>query len=229
MVETIPHSWNVTPKEAIQIQKELKSRVLIKNLDRQPKIIAGVDVSMNLFSTTAYAGFVIMTYSELKIIDQSVVKEELKFPYIPGLLSFREIPVLLSAWEKLKTKPDLLFVDGVGIAHPRRLGIASHLGIVLDLPTIGCAKKVLTGTYAEPDSYRGSFEPLVDHKEKNETMGAVVRTKTNVKPMFISPGHKISIEESVDLVLKVTLKHRMPEPTRMAHLLMNKCRVAGHC
>jgi deoxyribonuclease V len=131
--------------------------------------------------------------------------------------------MLLKAWEKLARKPDVLLVDGIGIAHPRRLGIASHLGLVLDIPTIGCAKSVLTGTYEEPGQEPGNWTPLRDSKT-GETIGAALRTKRNVKPMFISPGHRITLEESVDLVLRCVRKHRLPEPTRFAHLVMNEYR-----
>ena len=229
------HSWSVTPKEAIAIQNELRSKVSIapfaegngKHID-EIKLIAGADVSMNMFSTEGFAGFVVMTYPDMVIVDHAVVKGELKFPYIPGLLSFREIPLLLEAWEKLKTKPDLIVVDGIGIAHPRRLGIASHLGVLLDMPTIGCAKSVLTGVYEEPAIHKGSISYLYDKKSAHtsvpEIIGAALRTKDKVKPVFISPGHKITLEESLEVISACVRKHRLPEPTRFAHETVNAYR-----
>jgi deoxyribonuclease V len=222
------HSWIATPKEAIKIQNKVRKQVKICPLPdgKQIKYIAGADVSMNMFSNTLYAGFVLLSFPELEVIDHAVVKGEARFPYIPGLLSFREIPSLLKAWKELKIKPDMIMVDGVGIAHPRRLGIASHLGVILDLPTIGCAKNVLIGVYDEPKMESGSISYMNDPKT-SEIIGAAVRTKKNVKPMFISPGHKITLEESVVLVLKCIRKHRMPEPTRQAHNVMNEHRILG--
>ncbi len=217
------HRWNVQPKEAIIIQQKLRKQVVIKKLNKTPVFIAGADVILNLYSTTVHAGFVVMEYPSLTIVDHVSITDETIFPYIPGLLSFREIPSLLKAWEKLKIKPDIIIVDGVGIAHPRRLGIASHLGVLLDIPTIGCAKSVLTGIYNEPPLEAGTFTYLHDPKT-HETIGAAVRTKNKVKPVFISPGHKITLEESIRIILASTRKYRLPEPTRMAHNVMNNYR-----
>jgi deoxyribonuclease V len=221
---TIPHAWNVTPKEAVAIQKTLREQVSIEPITIPVRYVAGCDVSMNLYSKIIFAGFVVLSYPELEIVDHAVVRDETSFPYIPGLLSFREIPALLKAWEKLKTKPDLIFVDGVGIAHPRRIGIASHLGVAISVPTIGCAKSVLTGIYDEPGIERGEFSYLLDRFNPKEILGAALRTKRNVEPMFISPGHRITVSESITWVLKVTKTYRMPEPTRMAHNIMNEYR-----
>ncbi len=223
------HDWNVTAKEAIAIQQEMRSKVTLIPLKGKIKLIAGADVSMNLYSPTVFAGFVVMTYPDLQVVDHAVIKDETHFPYIPGLLSFREIPSLLKAWEKLKTKPDLIVVDGVGIAHPRRLGIASHLGVVLDMPTIGCAKNVLTGVYKSPKDKAGSISYLYDEKIKKkstdkEIIGAALRTKDFVKPVFISPGNKITLEESLDIIKNCVRKHRLPEVTRLAHETVNHYR-----
>jgi len=188
-----------------------------------PKLIGGADVSMNRFAKEGFAGFVTLSYPELGLIDHAVVEDTIPFPYVPGLLSFREIPMLLKAWEKLGTKPDVLVVDGIGIAHPRRLGIASHLGLVLGIPTIGCAKSVLTGVYEEPGNKRGDTSPLIDPKT-NEVIGMALRTKRNVKPVFVSPGHLITLPEAVELVLHASKLHRLPEPTRLAHNTVNEYR-----
>lgn len=218
------HRWDVTPKEAIAIQRELREKVRLEPLGASPTLIAGCDISANRFSNDVFAGFVVMTYPGLEIVDRSVVRDFAPFPYIPGLLSFREIPSLLRAWERLGTRPELVVVDGVGIAHPRRLGIASHLGVLLDVPTIGCAKSVLTGVYEEPGIEAGSRSLLVDRKDPAEVLGTVLRTKRKVKPVFVSPGHRITIEESADLVASCVRKHRIPEPTRLAHEVMNEWR-----
>lgn len=221
------HRWNITAKEAVELQKELRTQVRIQPLAFKPKLIAGCDVSMNRFATEGFAGFVTLSYPTLAPKDESVVRRPINFPYIPGLLSFREIPMLVHAWKGLKKKPDLLFVDGVGIAHPRRLGIASHLGLVLGIPTIGCAKSVLTGVYEEPNNEPGSRSPLRDPRS-GEVLGFALRTKRNVRPMFVSPGHLVGLEQSLDLVLDCVRRHRLPEPTRLAHLAVNAHRQKYH-
>jgi deoxyribonuclease V len=218
------HNWNVSPKEAVEIQCQMRNRVRLEPLKKKITLIAGCDISMNLYSTTFYGGFVVLCYPELTLVDQAFVKDTVTFPYIPGLLSFREIPSLLKAWEKLKTKPDLIAVDGVGIAHPRRIGIASHLGVVLNIPTIGCAKNVLTGVYEEPDQEPGSYSYLHDPFHSEELLGAAIRSKRNVKPIFVSPGHKITLQESIEMIKSCIRKHRIPEPTRFAHNVMNEYR-----
>jgi deoxyribonuclease V len=220
------HDWNVTltPKEAIELQKQLKDEVRLVPLGREPSLIGGADVSMNRFAKEGFAGFVALSFPELRLVDHSVVKSTIPFPYVPGLLSFREIPMLLRAWEKLETKPEVLVVDGIGIAHPRRLGIASHLGLVLGIPTIGCAKSVLTGIYDEPGNEPGDTAPLTDPRTK-EVIGMALRTKAKVKPVFVSPGHLITLEESVELVRRCVMRHRLPEPTRLAHNTVNEYRL----
>lgn len=214
------HAWDLSPKEAVALQKELREQIALVPLKRKPKLIGGCDVSMDRFATEGFAGFVVLN-NMLQVVDHAVVKDRIPFPYIPGLLSFREIPMLVKAWGKLKTKPEVLVVDGVGIAHPRRMGIATHLGLVLNIPTIGCAKSVLVGKYDEPDDEPGSFSYL---RDKGEVVGAVLRTKRGVKPVFVSPGHLISLEESIELVKSGVIKHRLPEYTRQAHLVVNEYR-----
>ena len=211
----------MSPKEAIELQKQLRGDIVLSPLKGPISYIGGADVSMNRLAKEGYAGFVTLSYPGLSPIDHSVTKATIPFPYIPGLLSFREIPMLLGAWEKLSVLPDVLVVDGIGIAHPRRLGIASHLGLTLGIPTIGCAKSVLIGKYEEPDNVRGAYSYLTD---KDEVIGAALRTKVNVKPVFVSPGHLITLEESIEMVLKATIKHRLPEPTRLAHNTVNEYR-----
>jgi deoxyribonuclease V len=218
------HRFDVTPKEAIAIQKELRQEVRLVPLEKQPALIGGCDVSMNRFAREGFAGFVVLNQS-MKVTNHSVIKDAIPFPYVPGLLSFREIPMLAKAWEKLKTKPGVLVVDGVGIAHPRRMGIATHFGLVLGIPTIGCAKSVLTGIYEEPGEEPGSVSYMYDKFNKTEIIGAAVRTKRGVKPVFVSPGHLITLEESIEIVQRCVIKHRLPEPTRQAHLAVNEYRI----
>ena len=223
---SVEHEWDLSPKEAIALQKELKGEVRLVPLGAEPKLLGGADVSMSLFAKEGFAGFVTLSFPELALVDHAVEKGTIPFPYVPGLLSFREIPMLLAAWKNLSKKPDVLIVDGIGIAHPRRLGIASHLGLVLGMPTVGCAKSVLTGVHDPPADEPGSTSPLRDPKT-GEAIGMALRTKRGVKPVFVSPGHLITLEESVELVRRCVLKHRLPEPTRLAHDTVNEYRLRG--
>lgn len=215
----------ISPKEAVALQKELRKEIVLSPLSKKIRWIGGADVSMNLFAKEGFGGFVTLSYADLSIVDHSVVKDTIPFPYIPGLLSFREIPMLLKAWNKLSKKPDVIVVDGVGIAHPRRMGIATHLGLLLSVPTIGCAKSVLTGVYEEPLNEVGAFSYLYDSWEKKEILGAAFRSKKNVRPLFISPGHLITLEDSLAIVNTLVRKHRLIEPTRIAHNMVNSYRI----
>ena len=158
---------------------------------------------------------------QLEVLEEQYTTGSLKFPYIPGLLTFREGPLLIEAFKKIKIELDVIIFDGQGIAHPKRLGLATHMGILLDKPTIGCAKSRLIGTYEEPEKGNGSYNLL---KDSGEVIGAVLRTKEDVSPVFISPGHRIDLKSSIEIVLKCLRNHRLPEPTRQAHLLVNKLR-----
>jgi deoxyribonuclease V len=218
------HSWDLTPGEAIEVQQRLRNMVRLRPLALPVDTIAGADISFNKFSETVYAGIVVLSLPDLRIVESAGVRSIAKFPYVPGLLSFREAPSLLEAWEKLKTKPDVLMLDGQGIAHPRRFGIACHVGVLLDWPTIGCAKSILVGRYGELGLEAGSRAPLVD---RGEQVGVALRTKNKVAPVYVSPGHLIDLDSAVDLVLRSTTKYRLPEPTRQAHLLVNRLRVEG--
>ncbi len=220
------HVWNLTPKDAIVLQKKLREKVVLTPFKKKINYIGGCDISMNLYSTHVFAGFIVLSYPELELVDYSVIEDTVTFPYIPGLLSFREIPSLLRAWEKLQIKPDLICVDGVGIAHPRRIGIATHLGLVLDMPTIGIAKSVLTGIYTEPDVTKGSSSFLYA-KDGNEILGVALRTKDNVKPVFISAGYKMTTEDAERIAKTCIRRYRIPEPTRLAHEMVNKYRRDG--
>lgn len=218
------HRFDLSPKEARELQNVLRHEVSLTPLARTPQIIAGADVSMNRFAREGFAGFVTLTFPGLETVSESVVEELIPFPYVPGLLSFREIPMLLSAWQHLSPKPDLLFVDGLGVAHPRRLGIASHLGLVLDVPTVGIAKSILIGTHDPLPQDAGSVTPLMDD---DELIGYVLRTKAGVRPIIVSAGHRITHEEALLLARQTVLRHRIPEPTRQAHEAVNRVRRAA--
>jgi deoxyribonuclease V len=197
------------------IQKHLAAEIIKEGEVVAPNIVGGVDVSVAINRRRAQAVAVSLSYPELKLIQIGVAEGELDFPYIPGLLSFRETKLILSAWEKLKSVPEILFVDGQGIAHPRRLGIASHLGLWLDVPTIGCAKSRLCGDYIEPGPHLGDATPLYD---RDEQVGVTLRTKEGSRPLFISVGHRLGVENAMDWVLRCLRGYRIPEPTRLAHL-----------
>ena len=216
MSKTPLHEWNLTPELAVALQRELAQRIIREDQLGEIRRIAGVDMALNEESGMARAAVVLLSYPDLEIQERHVYEEPVRMAYIPGLLSFREAPCVLGAFAQLRQQPDLVMVDGQGIAHPRRLGIASHLGLWLDLPTIGCAKSILTGHHASLSEQAGAWVPLLD---KGETIGAVVRTRTGVKPMIISLGHRISLETSLHYVLACCKGYRLPEPTRQADKL----------
>ncbi len=215
------HSWDLTPSEAVSVQKHLRSRVRLEPLRQDIKTIAGADISYNKYSEVLYAGIVVLGLPDLRIVESVGVRSISRFPYVPGLLSFREIPPLLEAWEKLQTKPDVLVLDGQGIAHPRRIGVASHIGVLLDWPTIGCAKSILVGGHGELALDTGSRSPLMD---RGEQIGVALRTRKNVTPVYVSPGHLTDLDSAAELMLRTVTKNRLPEPTRQAHLLVNEIR-----
>lgn len=216
-----PNTWNVSPEEARNLQLELRKQIQIEPLPTAVRLIAGADISFNKYESTVYAGIIILDIDSLQPVAHSLTISEAHFPYIPGLLSFREIPSLLKAWEQLAIKPDVVMVDGHGIAHPRRLGIAAHFGLATNTASLGVAKKKLYGKYEEPATTAGNYTDL---KQGDEILGYVYRTKKNVKPVFISPGHKISLQDALHLTSRCTGKYRLPEPTRQAHLLVNRLR-----
>lgn len=216
------HPWKVTPQQALQIQNKLAGRIEQKNRLQDAQWVAGADISLTRNSTDAFAGIVVLNARTLEIADEYFIKGKIEFPYIPGLLSFREAPLLLKLFKKVSPAPQLVFFDGQGIAHPRRLGLASHMGLLLDCPTIGCAKSRLTGNYKEPGLKKGSRSRLQD--DGNQTIGAVVRTRDNCKPVFISVGHQIDLGTAIRWTLKCTSRYRIPEPTRLAHIRVNEFR-----
>jgi deoxyribonuclease V len=211
------HEWDLSYKEAIELQRQLASLVSFTAINRKPRIIAGLDCAFSKDGKRIFAAAVVIDSSDFSIIETTTASHNVDFPYIPGLLSFREAPACINAIEKLKTTPDVFIVDGQGIAHPRRLGIASHIGLLIDKPTIGCAKSRLIGTFDEPGRKKGSYSLLVDSDEK---IGAVLRTRTDVKPVYVSVGHKCTLDDAIKVVLECTTKYRLPEPSRLAHQLV---------
>ena len=208
------HDWNLSTSQAKAIQEELQKEVITEDKLKKPvKYVAGVDVGFEADGTISRAAVAVLSFPDLQLQEQSIVRRATTFPYIPGFLSFREIPAVLDALQKINTIPDIILCDGQGLAHPRRFGIACHLGIILDIPTIGVAKSWLIGEYKEVSQKRGSWQPLI---HKNETIGAVLRTRSNVKPLYISSGHRISLPTAIDYVLRCTPKYRLPETTRIA-------------
>jgi deoxyribonuclease V len=208
------HSWEMTPKEAAALQGRLAAQVRAVPIRKTIRFVAGLDCAFSRDHRRIGAVIVVLSFPELEVVETVQSAAEVRFPYVPGLLSFREAPVCLKATEKLKSCPDVFLVDGQGYAHPRRLGLASHLGLFLDRPTIGCAKSRLIGTYEEPASEKGAHSALMD---RGEIIGAVLRTRTNVKPLFVSVGHQCTLGDAVEITLRCCTRYRLPEPTRLAH------------
>lgn len=211
----------ITTQEAKKRQESLRGKLSLEPLSYPIQTVAGADLSFNRGSDNVYAGIIVFSYPGLQPIAQSLVAARVDFPYIPGLLAFREIPPLEQAWQKLRKKPDVLVMDGHGIAHPRRMGIATHFGILHDQPAIGCAKNVLIGEYEEPGQDKGSFTHL---KVNGERIGSVLRSRTSVNPIFVSPGHKVSFLDSLEIVMGCLSKYKLPETTREAHRIVNQLR-----
>jgi deoxyribonuclease V len=209
------HSWQVTTAQAFDIQLRLASEVSRTNELTTPRHIAGVDISVDRVRGVARGAVVVLSYPELKLVETQVVAGKVDFPYVPGLLSFREAPLTLAAFERLETAPDLVLFDGQGIAHPRRLGLAAHLGLFLDTPAIGCAKSRLCGYHDTPGLEPGSYAELTD---RGEVIGCALRTKLGTKPVYVSIGHKVDLDSAIGWVMRCCRGYRLPEPTRLAHL-----------
>jgi deoxyribonuclease V len=210
-----PHPWNISVKQAREVQKSLARHIRIKRISRNIKIVAGCDVAYDKESERLIAGIVVLHYPDLTIIEEVIISEPITFPYIPGYLSFREAPALLKLIKGYQNPIDLFIFDGHGIAHPRNLGIAAHIGVLIDKPSIGCAKKKLVGTYEIPDEQKGSQTDLI---YKGRVIGRVLRSREKVKPIFVSVGHAVNLDDSVDFVLNCCSKYRLPEPTRLADI-----------
>jgi deoxyribonuclease V len=210
------HPWPQNPDAAIAIQQQLRDQVITQDRLGTVNLVAGVDVGFESGGAVTRAAVAVLSFPELKLVEQAIARLPTSFPYVPGLLSFREIPAVLEALVQLQTPPDLLLCDGQGIAHPRRLGIASHIGLLVDLPTVGVGKSLLVGKYEEPPNDRGAWTPL---QHRGETIGAVLRTRPSTKPLYISSGHRVSLPTALDYVMRCTTKFRLPETTRFAHKL----------
>jgi len=246
------HNWNLSNRQAIDLQKRLAGEVQFIPIDKPPELIAGLDCALSSDGQRIVAAAVILKAPnatsglweplkppDFKLIETTTASQKVTFPYIPGLLSFREAPVCIAAVEKLKSEPDAFIIDGQGIAHPRRLGLAAHLGLFFDKPTIGCAKSRLTGYFEDPLPEKGAYTLLKDKKSikrqtsrepretSDETIGAVVRTRTNIKPVFVSVGNKCLLKDAIKITLDCTTKYRLPEPTRLAHLEVSKLRLTA--
>ena len=254
------HSWNLSYSEASDLQKKLACKVKFTPLKKQPGLIAGLDCAFSKDGQRIVATAVVLMTPNVEkglceplrevgfeIVETTSAVQKVSFPYIPGLLSFREAPVCIAAVKKLRSEPDLFIIDGQGVAHPRRLGLAAHLGLFFDKPTIGCAKSRLTGTFEAPQREKGSFTLLKDKKSSkhdtsdksratcclvlrresqrqasDEIIGAVVRTRTNVEPVFVSVGNKCLLKDAIKMTLACTTRYRLPEPTRLAHQIVSK-------
>jgi deoxyribonuclease V len=209
-------AWAQTVEEAIEIQKQLRHLVIVENNLGEVRYVAGVDVGFEDNYTMTQAAVAVLSFPQLQLLESAIAQIPTTFPYIPGFLSFREIPAILKALEKLDLVPDLILCDGQGIAHPRRFGIACHLGVLIDVPTIGVAKSLLVGKHEELPPEKGSWQPL---RDRGEVVGAALRTRTNVNPVYVSVGHRISLSTAIDYVLRCTTKYRLPETTRWADKL----------
>ena len=212
---------SISITEATQFQKELRTKLDIAERELNITTIGGADISLNLYSTTIYAGIIVLSFPRLIPIAYSLVKAETRFPYVPGYLAFREVPALVKVWEQLKTKPDVLVVDGHGIAHPRRMGIAAHFGTLTGQPSMGCAKNILFGKFEESSLLQNSYSAIYD---KQEQIGYAFRSKAKTAPVFISPGHLMGMNNSLQVIQQCTGKYRIPEPTRLAHEPVNRFR-----
>lgn len=217
MEPIIEHPWNISESEAINLQLELSSKVIKEDQLTDITYVAGVDVAYSEQDNVLIAAVVILDAVSLQVIESVVIKDTVQFPYIPGLFSFRELPPVIKAFKQLKTSPQLIVCDGQGLAHPRRFGLACHLGVLFDIPTIGCGKTKLLGDFIEPLPQRGACSDIVDH---NEVIGSTVRTQENVKPIFVSIGHRISLSTSCEWILKLSPQYRLPETTRHADQLV---------
>ncbi|HRY47193.1 MAG TPA: deoxyribonuclease V [Candidatus Paceibacterota bacterium] len=213
LVPNVPHAWNLTPREARLIQEQMACRVLVQAPTSPIRWIAGLDAAFSRDGRFCRAAVVLWDLEEGSVVEQHLATHPVLIPYIPGLLSFRETPALLAALACLRQRPDLILCDGQGLAHPRRFGLACHVGVICDLPAVGCAKSLLVGDYDTPGASRGCTAPLL---HRQEHVGEVVRTRSEVKPVFVSVGHRMDLSSAVDLVLSCAKRYRLPEPTRLA-------------
>lgn len=224
MSSELTHSWEVSVAEAMEIQRRLRDRVVMHPPPGfAPRLVAGADISIERGSTQGYAGVVVIDAATMETVEVATAVVEIAFPYVPGLLSFRELPAVAAAWARLTHRPDVVIFDGVGYAHPRRFGLACHGGVMLGRPSIGCAKSILVGRHGPLGAERGAAVPLVD---RGEVVGMAVRTRDGVQPVYVSVGHLIDLATAVSVVLRMTMGFREPETTRRAHRVVNELRRA---
>ncbi len=216
------HSWNLSYSRAREVQADLACKVEFTRLKKRPKLLAGIDCAFSKDGERVFAAVIVLRLPQFELVEMVNAARKVTFPYIPGLLSFREAPVCIAAVEKLRSSPDVFIIDGQGIAHPRRLGLAAHLGLFFERPTIGCAKSRLTGDFEEPSLEKGAHTLLT---AQSETIGAVVRTRTGVKPVFVSVGNKCVLDDAIRIVLACAVKYRLPEPTRLADQAVGKLKL----
>lgn len=221
MNQELGHPWNVAPEQAREIQQQLRAQVVSTDELGPVRFVAGIDVAFEDNNSVARAAVAVLRFPELELCESAVVHHPIEFPYIPGLLSFREAPAALEALQSLRRLPDLLLCDGQGLAHPRRFGLACHIGVLSQTPSIGVAKTPLTGVHEPVPVERGSWRPLLDD---GEVVGAAVRTAAGVKPLFVSIGHRISLTTAIEYVLRCAPKYRLPETTRWAHRIASQIR-----
>jgi deoxyribonuclease V len=219
------HEWDISPVEAVALQRELAARVKLQPLRSECQLIASCDVSFNIGSEILFAAIIVLNRTDFTVVEKVTIQDRITFPYVPGLLSFRELPILLKGFAQLQSRPDLVLCDGQGIAHPRRLGIASHLGLWLNTPTIGSAKNLLCGEYKEPGLSKGEKSPILHQKE---VIGYALRSRNRVKPIYVSPGHLTDLETAVEMVMRLVDRWRIPVPIRLAHELSNAVRKERH-
>lgn len=216
-------SWQGSTREAKAMQESLRARVDLNKLKRAPTLIGGADISCNRFSKTVFAGLVVMDYQTMEVIERKGVVEDIDFPYVPGYLSFREVPSLLKVWDLLEHKPDVVMLDGQGILHPRKMGVASHFSLEAGVPTLGCAKSRLVGEHDELSPIPGALQPVYF---ASELRGYLLQTRKNAKPVYLSPGSGMSCEDALEIGRHCLRGYRLPEPTRQAHLYVNELRLA---
>jgi len=218
------HPWDVSYKEAVRIQERLKEQVVVRRLKGDIKCVVGLDASYAKGSPVVWAGAVVLDFPSLEKREEHSCQKKVSFPYIPGLLSFREIPALIEVLRRISLEPDLIFCDGQGIAHPRGIGLAAHLGVLAGRPTIGCAKSKLVGEFDPVGEAKGDYTYL---RYQDKAVGAVVRTRSKTKPLFVSPGYHMTIDDCIRLALATCTRYRIPEPTRQADILVNSLRCRG--
>lgn len=216
MKPVFEHSWELTPKAAVELQRRLRERVVLAPLRAAVRRVAGIDVGFERNNTVTRAAVAVLSYPELQLVEHVIARQPTRFPYVPGLLSFREVPTVIDALAGLRSRPDILLCDGQGIAHPRRFGIASHLGVLFDVPTIGVAKTRLIGSHGAVPPGRGEWTPLEHH---GEVIGAVLRSRAGVKPIYVSPGHRTDLDGAVAWTMACVTRYKLPETTRWAHRL----------